>query len=125
MNDNLGGPPDCASIFMIIMVGSGVFLTIFEIVSPLATLIVSLSIKTAYEECSLFKLAPKSLYGYTIFVIITSSAMLLAFVLQYKYTFKKKVQLFRFLMNFIYSISILLLLSATFTSQENSFKGPL
>lgn len=118
-------PLECVAVVFVVFGLMGLFMTAMEVLCPVMTLLTNISVITAFKSCVLFELAPKDIYYVAHIVIFVSSGLLVSMLWQYRFTFKKKVQLLRFILNFVYIGIIIYFMTTTAKENEDSFRKTL
>ena len=118
MDRLLSSNGSCTIIFTVLF---GMLITSFEILSPFLTFIYATTITTEIKATTLFN-SLTHYYYLQYFVCCSCLFLMLCFVLQFYFTFKKKVQVLRHIANFVFVIMVILESGECSKSNENQFR---
>jgi len=124
MNDEMINNP-CLNVSLLIFSSFSIILTLLELVIPFILAIFLIKIINNVNTISLFDNNIQLLYLFLVLFLLTNILLLISYVLQWKYVFKKKVHYFRHALNLSFLILSVLLLFKVTDSNEQILKQSL
>lgn len=109
------------NVLIAIVTSIALLLTAAETLTPLSIFIMCIPMIYKIEYLAVFSLATALLRFSVYFIFSTSFILMTTIIFQWKFVFSRSVQITRIAINILFTISAIVLLCGTSTSQQNNF----